>query len=206
MNCLAIVGSQLRTFWAVCIMNTTWKSVSPDPALGFCGAHVPYLHTMPQEITSFHNQVFAEHWERSSWTSENQFFGQPELPGILEARLGVLAWTESQLNKLLALLGGRRPFPLGNRVLGSLQQQRISANRSHGFHTAVGCHGDDKLYRAREVQLASEFRILGGYPVLNLSQSLRLLGESGEIRRCADSTENEACDGGPALHRCGATG
>ena len=64
--------------------------MSPDPALGFCGAHVPYLHTMPQGITSFHNQVFAEHWEHSSWTSENQFFGQSELPGILEARLGVL--------------------------------------------------------------------------------------------------------------------
>ena len=44
MNCLAIVGSQLRTFWAVCIMNTTWKSVSPDPALGFCGA---------QSVTSY---------------------------------------------------------------------------------------------------------------------------------------------------------
>jgi hypothetical protein len=52
----------------------------------------------------------------------------------------------------------------------------------------------------REVQLASELRILGGYPVLNLAQALRLLGESGEIRRCADSTENEARDGGPALH------
>ena len=58
----------------------------------------------------------------------------------------------------------------------------------------------------REVQLASELRILGGYPVLNLAQALRLLGESGEIRRCADSTENEARDGGPALHLCGATG
>jgi hypothetical protein len=29
-DCLAIVGSQLRTSWAVCIMNTSWKSASPD--------------------------------------------------------------------------------------------------------------------------------------------------------------------------------
>ena len=149
----------------------------------------------------FHKQVFSERWEHSSWTSENQFLGQPELSGILEPRLGGLAWSESQLNKFLALLGSGCPFPLGNRVLSGLQQQRISAYRSRGFHATVGCHGDDKLYRAREVQLASELRILGGYPVLNLAQPLGLLGESGEIRRCADSTENEARDGGPALHR-----
>jgi hypothetical protein len=50
--------------------------------------------------------------------------------------------------------------------------------------------------------MASELRILRGHPVLNLARALRLLGQSGEIRRCADTTENEGRDGGPALHLC----
>ena len=37
---------------------------------------------------------------------------------------------------------------------------------------------------------------------MNLARALRLLGQSGEIRRCADTTENEGRDGGPALHLC----
>jgi hypothetical protein len=42
-GCLAIVGSQLRTSWAVCIMNISWKSVSPDAVRGFCGAQGLFL-------------------------------------------------------------------------------------------------------------------------------------------------------------------
>ena len=45
-DCLAIVRSQLRTSWAVCIMNTSWKSVSPDAVRGFCGAHGLLFHDL----------------------------------------------------------------------------------------------------------------------------------------------------------------
>jgi len=41
-DCLGIVGSQLRTSWAVCIMNISWKSVSPDAVRGFCGAQLAW--------------------------------------------------------------------------------------------------------------------------------------------------------------------
>ena len=53
-DCLPIVRSQLRTSWAVCIVNTRWKSVSLDVVRGFCGAH---LHELTAPVPRLHNLV-----------------------------------------------------------------------------------------------------------------------------------------------------
>ena len=85
--------------------------------------------------------------------------------GFLEARLEGLVRMESQVNKLLALLGRGGPFPLANGVLGSLQEHRIATDRSHGFHATVRCHNDGELDRARKMQGARKVRILGSHLV-----------------------------------------
>jgi|SRR5580700_1512328 hypothetical protein len=85
--------------------------------------------------------------------------------GFLEARLEGLVRMESQVNKLLALLGRGGPFPLANGILGSLQEHRIATDRSHGFHATVRCHNDGELDRARKMQGARKVRILGSHLV-----------------------------------------
>jgi hypothetical protein len=52
------------TSWAVCVMNTSWKSVSLDVVRGFCGAQLKSVHRDAQSwkpcVPSFSEHVLAE--------------------------------------------------------------------------------------------------------------------------------------------------
>ena len=106
----------------------------------------------------------------------------------------LLFWVELYLDQLVSFLRCWLPFPLADRTLCLLCQQRMSTRHFYRFHRAVRSHHGFEFHVTSKVKRVSDGGILGYYTVEDSASRSGVLLGANRNRNQTEHQNDEQCN------------